>query len=664
MSGTRAPRVHRRESVSPPRPSRALEQEGFSDVENPSCVHRPSRGALGRWSRHLREHRSGFHRRSADQSRRLLRPRDPAQRAEHPNPGLRTSAPPATATSTRVSEPFRPWNASPMGQAARDPLFWAAVAIANQDAAFGRRHLHPLPHPGRLARRATARPPTGPAPGHRLPGRFLQLLPPHGRPQQHPGAPAEDAADPRGLTTRHPDRSPLRALRHRPRRPPARPARAPGLLRPRLARVPLPQVLRDVRDLPRRLQPPLRAPARRHLRPRRPPTAPTSNSARASSPSERTYSEWLMSDFADGPIDMGGRFGGNNPLVSSCQDCHMPAADGLSCIFGDFRSDLATPVQTAATPGCSTPSASSTTTPRPGSTTSPSTLRRRTVEMLENASDVELTADASTLNVKVINQTGHKLPTGYPEGRRMWVNVQFFDAKGALVDERGAYDFGTGDLDTSDTKVYEMKLGVSPDVAAIRRASRPGEGFHFASTTRSSSTTASRPAASPTPSSRSVQAEPVNYTYADGEHWDDTDYTIPAGAASADRPRLLPERLQGVHRVPPRREHHQRRGRRDVPGLARHRPVRARRDGLRLHRLRPAATLADIALPYGVLDLSDLQGFIAAFLPGVFFSRAPAQEKSPATAGLGVVPGNRIRSRRSGPRTAADPSSRSPGRRC
>ncbi|MBZ0170878.1 MAG: hypothetical protein K8E66_00710, partial [Phycisphaerales bacterium] len=33
-------------------------------------------------------------------------------------------------------EPFRPWAASPMGQTARDPLFFAAMAIANQDAAF------------------------------------------------------------------------------------------------------------------------------------------------------------------------------------------------------------------------------------------------------------------------------------------------------------------------------------------------------------------------------------------------------------------------------------------------------------------------------------------------------------------------------------------------
>ncbi len=32
------------------------------------------------------------------------------------------------------SEPYRPWAASMMGQSARDPIFWACLAIANQDA--------------------------------------------------------------------------------------------------------------------------------------------------------------------------------------------------------------------------------------------------------------------------------------------------------------------------------------------------------------------------------------------------------------------------------------------------------------------------------------------------------------------------------------------------
>ena len=32
------------------------------------------------------------------------------------------------------AEPYRPWAASMMGQSARDPMFWACLTVANQDA--------------------------------------------------------------------------------------------------------------------------------------------------------------------------------------------------------------------------------------------------------------------------------------------------------------------------------------------------------------------------------------------------------------------------------------------------------------------------------------------------------------------------------------------------
>ena len=39
----------------------------------------------------------------------------------------------------------------------------------------------------------------------------------------------------------------------------------------------------------------------------------------------------------------------------------------------------------------------------------------------------------------VTNLTGHKLITGYPEGRRMWLNVVWKDGGGAVIHEDGAY---------------------------------------------------------------------------------------------------------------------------------------------------------------------------------------------------------------------------------
>ena len=52
----------------------------------------------------------------------------------------------------------------------------------------------------------------------------------------------------------------------------------------------------------------------------------------------------------------------------------------------------------------------------------------------------------------VINDTVHKLPTGYPEGRRIWINVRFFDDGDNLLAEHGGYDYTTGGL-TTETNV-------------------------------------------------------------------------------------------------------------------------------------------------------------------------------------------------------------------
>src|SRR5690606_34947064 len=49
-------------------------------------------------------------------------------------------------------------------------------------------------------------------------------------------------------------------------------------------------------------------------------------------PIERTYSEWSASLFAQGPVELGGRFGGTRTAVSSCQDCHMPRTEGRLCL--------------------------------------------------------------------------------------------------------------------------------------------------------------------------------------------------------------------------------------------------------------------------------------------------------------------------------------------
>ena len=58
-------------------------------------------------------------------------------------------------------------------------------------------------------------------------------------------------------------------------------------------------------------------------------------------PIERTWSEWSQSVFANGGVDMLGRFGGNKRRVETCQDCHMPDLTGQGCSLGPpMRPDL------------------------------------------------------------------------------------------------------------------------------------------------------------------------------------------------------------------------------------------------------------------------------------------------------------------------------------
>jgi hypothetical protein len=50
------------------------------------------------------------------------------------------------------------------------------------------------------------------------------------------------------------------------------------------------------------------------------------------------------------------------------------------------------------------------------------------------------------LSFRIQNQTGHKLISGYPEGRRMFVNVRLYDAANALIGEVNPYDPQVGTL--------------------------------------------------------------------------------------------------------------------------------------------------------------------------------------------------------------------------
>lgn len=157
----------------------------------------------------------------------------------------------------------------------------------------------------------------------------------------------------------------------------------------------------------------------------------------------------------------------------------------------------------------------------------------RATMMLQNASDLELYQSGAVLTTRIINESGHKLPTGYPEGRQMWINVRFYDSADALVMEHGAYDPATAILDKPSTKVYEAKLGL--DSWAANEFNKPaGPSFHFVLNNTWLKDNRIPPRGFTNAAFEAVQAAPVAYTYADGQHWDDTDFAIPSAATRAE----------------------------------------------------------------------------------------------------------------------------------
>ena len=155
------------------------------------------------------------------------------------------------------------------------------------------------------------------------------------------------------------------------------------------------------------------------------------------------------------------------------------------------------------------------------------------VYMLENAATLQFSHDSCNLTVRVINETGHKLPTGYPEGRRMWLTVRFLDGDGLPIIDRGAYDVVTAELTASDTKVYEAKLGVDAAVAGLTGLPE-GPTFHFALNNKYYKDNRIPPRGFTNAAFAAAGAAPVAAFYADGEYWDDTEYRIPPGAAQAE----------------------------------------------------------------------------------------------------------------------------------
>jgi hypothetical protein len=265
------------------------------------------------------------------------------------------------------------------------------------------------------------------------------------------------------------------------------------------------------------------------------PNTPGPGSKHDMFPEQRTYSEWTQSLFAQAPVNLNGRFGGSRgSVVSSCQDCHMPGESGHACA-------LEPPLRPAV--------------PQHGFAGSNSWVMKavramnydsetylseeavdahdaRNRDLMERASDLELAVIGRQLKVRVTNFTGHKLPTGYAEGRAMWINVEFKNLAGQTVTQLGAFDPATGGFSRVGTKVYEAVFGLDAALAAF--TGRPeGPAFRLALANKIYKDNRIPPMGFTNAGLASVSSSNVPAgLYPDGQYWDDTFFEIPRNTRS------------------------------------------------------------------------------------------------------------------------------------
>jgi hypothetical protein len=79
----------------------------------------------------------------------------------------------------------------------------------------------------------------------------------------------------------------------------------------------------------------------------------------------------------------------------------------------------------------------------------------RAIQQLEMAATLSIVSEDSTsATIKVQNNGGHKLISGFPEGRRMFLNVKFFDTNGNLISEINPYTPLVTSTDANGNEVY------------------------------------------------------------------------------------------------------------------------------------------------------------------------------------------------------------------
>lgn len=179
-------------------------------------------------------------------------------------------------------------------------------------------------------------------------------------------------------------------------------------------------------------------------------------------PLDTTYEEWALSDYAQA----------GSPAFQSCADCHMKRAKNALPIATTLNAPLRNTPRTHSLAGGNYWGIQAVMEANPeraqafpiafknALSATKDMLRASVIISLQGLPEHLTPGEIFSVNVRVENSTGHKFPTGYAESRRAWLSLSLLDHHGVEEVLVGGYDMQTHQIQADPKpRIYRAQHG-------------------------------------------------------------------------------------------------------------------------------------------------------------------------------------------------------------